>query len=104
MNFLIIAKGSCGEARSQLYVALDQEFISMQDFEWTYQHLMSVNGKFADITRDDLLKEADRFAIRRPVALLANVRSALKNWPEFASQGGLGKSSLDAVASDFQWL
>ena len=72
--------------------------------EWTYQHLMSVNGKFADITRDDLLKEADRFAIRRPVALLANVRSALKNWPEFASQGGLGKSSLDAVASDFQWL
>lgn len=39
VNFLSIAKGSCGEARSQLYVALDQEFISMQDFEWTYDHL-----------------------------------------------------------------
>jgi serine/threonine-protein kinase HipA len=24
--------------------------------EWTYQHLMSVNGKFGDITSDDLLK------------------------------------------------
>ena len=23
--------------------------------EWTYQHLMSVNGKFSDITREDLM-------------------------------------------------
>ena len=26
--------------------------------EWTYQHLMSVNGKFVDITHDDLLEVA----------------------------------------------
>lgn len=32
-NFLSIAKGSCGEARSQLYVALDQKFITAEDFE-----------------------------------------------------------------------
>jgi four helix bundle protein len=34
INFLSIAKGSCGEARSQLYVALDQNFISSDDFKW----------------------------------------------------------------------
>ena len=33
LNFLSIAKGSCGEARAQLYVALDQGYISAEQFE-----------------------------------------------------------------------
>ena len=32
VQFLSIAKGSCGEARAQLYVALDQEYISDVQF------------------------------------------------------------------------
>ena len=32
LYFLYIAKASCGEARAQLYVALDQEFINKQEF------------------------------------------------------------------------
>lgn len=35
--FLYIAKGSCGEVRTQLYVALDQKFVGQQDFEKAYQ-------------------------------------------------------------------
>ena len=33
MQFLYIAKGSCGEARSQLYVALDQSYVTQKAFE-----------------------------------------------------------------------
>ena len=33
LQFLSVAKGSCGEARAQLYVALDQAYISTTQFE-----------------------------------------------------------------------
>ena len=33
VNFLSIAKGSLGEVRAQLYVALDQKYISRPDFD-----------------------------------------------------------------------
>jgi len=33
VHFLYIAKGSCGEVRAQLYVALDQDYITDREFE-----------------------------------------------------------------------
>ncbi len=33
LQFLALAKGSCGEARAQLYAVLDQEYISVVQFE-----------------------------------------------------------------------
>ncbi|MGB9823255.1 MULTISPECIES: four helix bundle protein [Thermodesulfovibrio] len=33
LQFLYIAKGSCGEVRTQLYVALDQGYIDKKDFD-----------------------------------------------------------------------
>ncbi len=36
VNFLSIAKGSSGEVRSQLYVALDQNYISETEFNSIY--------------------------------------------------------------------
>ena len=62
---------------------------------------MSVNGKFDHITREDLLMEADRFGVRRPNDLLADVRTALENWSGFAKEAGLSDSSSARVAADF---
>jgi four helix bundle protein len=36
-NFLSLAKGSLGEVRSQLYIALDQEYITEQEFQSVYR-------------------------------------------------------------------
>jgi serine/threonine-protein kinase HipA len=71
--------------------------------EWTYQHLMSVNGKFNDITRADILEEADRFTVPKRNESLADIRAALENWPTSAKEAGLNKIVVERVAKDF-WL
>lgn len=72
--------------------------------EWTYQHLMSVNGKFQEITRDDLLADADRFSVRKPQEILGEVRAAIENWSAFALEAGMEDTLRDRVARDFHLL
>jgi serine/threonine-protein kinase HipA len=69
--------------------------------EWTYQHLMSVNGKFDGIQRADLLAEADRFGVPGKEELLGNVRSAIENWTEHAKIAGLNPKKADHLSRDF---
>jgi serine/threonine-protein kinase HipA len=63
---------------------------------------MSVNGKFTDITRQDLLVEADRFGVSRPRQALDAVRAVVEKWREFAQQVGLSDSATERVAADFR--
>jgi serine/threonine-protein kinase HipA len=65
--------------------------------EWTYEHLMSVNGKFDHVQRDDLLILADRFKIGAAPRLLAEVRNAVAEWPEFARQAQLSTGQSDRI-------
>ena len=72
--------------------------------EWTYQHLMSVNGRFDEISRQDLLEEGDRFMVRRPKDVVADVRAAVENWSAHAKKAALRDSTRDRVAADFRLL
>jgi serine/threonine-protein kinase HipA len=65
--------------------------------EWTYQHLMSVNGKFNSIRRDDLLVLADRFQVGAPTKLLAEVKAAVGAWPDFAGQAKLTPKMTELI-------
>ncbi len=65
---------------------------------------MSVNGKFNAITRADLLLEADRFGVRRPLDILADVRAALDNWQNYAEAAGLSNTNVNSIAINFERL
>ena len=67
--------------------------------EWTNQHLMSVNGRFRDISADDLLAEADRFGLGEGKGILAQVRAALLRWREVATAAGIAATEIDRIGA-----
>ena len=65
--------------------------------EWTYQHLMSVNGKFAGISRDDLMVVADRFGVGTATRVLTEVSEAVASWPDFAKRAQVSPSEVKRI-------
>lgn len=72
--------------------------------EWTYQHLMSVNGKFSGLSRDDLLTVASTFAIGTAPRVLAQVGNAVKAWPDFAKEAHVGAAEVTRVGDHHRIL
>jgi serine/threonine-protein kinase HipA len=87
-NFSFILDPASG-AGWQLSPAYDVTFAYNPNGEWTYQHLMSVNGAFSGITRNDLLAVADRFQVPRARSVIREVSAAVAMWPEFAARAGI---------------
>jgi four helix bundle protein len=58
-QFLYVAKGSCGEVRSQLYIALDQNYVSHAEVEQlsnSYQRLSSMVSNFIAYLKNSGMK------------------------------------------------
>jgi len=100
-NFAFLLKQG---GRWELTPAYDVTHAHNPQGQWTWQHLMSVNGKFQQITRDDLFEDADRFSVRKPREILAEVRAAVESWPEFAVEAELEPRLCDRVAADFHLI
>ncbi len=49
IQFLALAKGSCGELRSQLYVALDNNYITQKEFERLSSMAMDISRILAGL-------------------------------------------------------
>ena len=81
----------------ELTPAYDVTFAHSPRSEWTAQHLLSVNGKFKDFTEDDLLVEADRFAIGTAPRVIQQVRRAILAWQTFGARAGLSASEIKRI-------
>lgn len=51
LQFLAVAKGSCGEVRTQLYVALDQNYVDQAVFDRIYERLLTTSRLISGMMR-----------------------------------------------------
>ena len=83
----------------ELSPAYDLTFAHNPAGEWTYQHLMSINGKFSKITRSDVLEIADRFTIGSASKIIDSVQEAIHVWTEFAKVAEVSAAETSRIAS-----
>jgi len=65
--------------------------------DWTNTHQMSVNGKFDDIGRSDLLALAKQNNIRNAGETIDAICDAASRWPELALNSGVPREMVDAI-------
>jgi len=73
----------------RLAPAYDVTYAYNSESEWVHQHLMSVNGRFQDITRDDVLTVAENFGVESSRTILDEIVAVVERWPEFAATAGV---------------
>lgn len=81
----------------ELSPAYDITFAHNPESEWTHQHLMSVNGKFKNITIDDILSVANQFDVSGVKSVIAEVSDAIRTWPTFAKNAGIPTADIKRI-------
>ena len=64
---------------------------------WTAQHQMSVNGKFDDITRADLLAFASANGIKDASEVIDLVCDVAARWPKMARNVGVPEEMIKGI-------
>ena len=85
------------QGRWRLSPAYDMGYAYNPKGAWTSAHQMSINGKFDDITRTDLLELATRNNIRNASQIIDEVRDACALWPKIAKECDVPQTMIDQI-------
>ena len=82
--------------------AYDMGFAYNPKGGWTAQHQMSINGKFDDITRQDLLEFAKRNNIKGPDEIINRITEVSSRWPLLARECEVPQPMIDAIVPNLK--
>lgn len=83
--------------RWRLSPAYDMGFAYNPKGGWTSQHQMSINGKFDDITRQDLLEFARRNNIKDAAEITEEIIETASRWPLIAKECEVPQKMINAI-------
>lgn len=90
------------QGKWRLSPAYDMGYACNPNGAWTSAHQMSVNGKFDDITRADLLELAARNNIRNAGQIIDKVCDTCAGWPKIAKECDVPKIMIDKIVPNLQ--
>ena len=67
---------------------------------WTATHQMSINGKFDDITRQDLMTFAHQNNTKDAAMIIDEISEVASQWPDLAAECGVPKTVTDTIVSN----
>lgn len=77
--------------------AYDITFSYSPNGTWTNVHQSSINGKYDNFTRDDLLSFGKSFGIKKANHILEEVVSAVNQWADIAKDLAIPKNEIEAI-------
>ena len=89
------------DGKWRLSPAYDMGYAYNSQGDWTAQHQMSVNGKFDDISRADLLAFGNSNGIKDALEVIDQVCEVAARWPEMAREAGVPEEMINAILKDF---
>ena len=81
----------------QISPAYDICFSYSQGGTWTNVHQSSINGKYDNFTKEDLLNFAKKFGIKKANIILEEVVSAVNQWSKTASEIDIPKEKIQYI-------
>ena len=81
----------------RLSPAYDMGYAYNPSGTWTKTHQMSINGKFDDLTRKDLLECATANNIKNAPEIIDQICEMASGWPELARECGVPQNMIDAI-------
>lgn len=97
ISFLMDSQG-----RWSLSPAYDMGFAYNPKGGWTAQHQMSANGKFDNISRNDLLEFAKRNNIKEAADIIDCITEVGSRWPVIAKECDVPKPMIDAIVPNLK--
>ena len=90
------------EGKWQISPAYDITFQYKSGGTWTNTHQSSINGKFDDFIRDDLLSFGKAFGIKKANHILDEVIAAVHQWPKFAAELDIPKREIEIISKNLR--
>lgn len=87
------------EGKWRLSPAYDISWCYNPQGAWTAKHQMSINGKWDDITEQDMLDVAKNVNIKQPGQIIEQVRDAVAMWPKLAAEHGIPRYIIDQIGA-----